>query len=252
MILNLKKHPILICLLVATSITAKAKDTVATSSLLNTTSQNTIIEIKDADKIFKQKEKIWWDENSNSVLGLITIIVASITSLVAVKWQTNIAKRQLQIMKEQIDETSKTALDTVRANNISAARIDWIKELRPLMAILISDSEIISQDLKQFNKLDKKRIKNADATIDEEYFEFRDKLINLAEKLDRTWHQIKLYLNTNEKVHRHLIESYDLYTENFEKIMSDKIIEKEVTIDELANYSRAVLKTAWEQAKNIN
>lgn len=253
MTINLKKHILLFCLLIIANLTAIAKDTLATKPLLNNTSQTTILEIKDADKIFKQKEVDWWDKYSSAIIALITVFGSAFLSYKIANKQTNLAKEQLELTKKQMEENYRVAIAQVKANNISGARIDWIQNLRPLLADLISKT---SQLEVVFTKLDKiLDIEDPEEQTEEEIEEedaLFDQLEKMANENEKIWNQILLFLNKDEKEHSELIKSYQEFVINLELRSNKKPIIKQITEDELIDKSRAVLKTAWEQAKNIN
>lgn len=124
--------------------------------------QTTIIEIKNADKIFKQKEEDWWDKYSNAIIALFTVIGSAYISYKIASQQTKLGKEQLELTKKQMEENYRVAMAQVRANNISAARIEWIQKLRPLLAEIISISSKYSEIIYDYDELKKKEIDEED------------------------------------------------------------------------------------------
>lgn len=243
-----------ICLLSVTDINAipQNKDSLVTKAISNNGSQATIIEIKDADKIFAKEKKTFWEENANNLIALLTISIASLVSLITARWNTKVSKKQLELMKEQIDSSSKSALEKVKANNISSARIEWIKQLRPLLAELISKTSSLEDISRQLSDIYNEQAPE-EQTEEEELEEenLYQKLQSIIQENEHIWNQILLFLNHNEPEHILLINNYRQYIENFELRENDQPITHPITEEQLIEMSITILKNAWEQAKNI-
>ncbi len=238
-----------ICILQLNRITASSLDTTDSKTNLPAI---TVLEIKDADKIFAQKDPDWWDKYSSAIIAMVTVFGAAILSYKISNKQANIAKDQLELTKKQMEENYRVAIAQVKANNISAARIEWIKELRPLLAKLISGIEKIETELTEFDsELSKIRDEDQKA-IDKLGDSYVAKLDPLEDETDHNWNQIKLFLNKNEEAHKHLVFIYETYASNIFKKLDKEEIKTEVTIEQLIDTANVVLKNAWEQAKNIN
>lgn len=215
--------------------------------------QTTIIEIKNADKIFKQKEEDWWDKYSNAIIALFTVIGSAYISYKIASQQTKLGKEQLELTKKQMEENYRVAMAQVRANNISAARIEWIQKLRPLLAELITkttEGGVLLDELKSFVVKSKKQQLN-----DREKDELKSKMnktIHHIESMSSLYNQIKLYLNKDESNHNKLIEVAQAYIEDAANQLKNLELKPRYTEDDLIEVSWVVLKEAWEQAKNIN
>lgn len=201
-------------------------------SLSKNVNHTTILEIKDADKIFKQKEEDPWDKYSPALIAIVSIIITSVISF-------RLANKQ-----------TKSALEQVKANNISAARIDWIQKLRPLLAELISKTSVTKSDLKKLKELVEIK-KHSDIDL-KEIQKLWDNLQNQATEIEHFWNQILLFLNKKENEHMELIMAYEKHFKNLSKKPEEIKSEDLVSEEEIIDKSKAILKTAWEQAKNIN
>lgn len=204
------------------------------------------LEIKNLEKIFKEKEVNWWEEYSSGLIALITIAVSSFSAYV-------IAARQIKQNKEQMNESSRIALAQVKENNISSARIQWIQELRPLLANLISNASLFSSSsLELKNYFDKSKESDLTKSEKEELVKLHHGTMEKLDLIQLDYNQIKLFLNKDEKAHKDL----DTVIHNYIMMAGAKSLGKEIEIevneDQLIDKSRTVLKNAWEQAKNIS
>lgn len=243
----------------------------------------TTIELKDAEKLLEELKNNGFKEYLPSVIAMITIIISSIVAYkIAVNQnskqedinrkqidaqlaiaqdqleqgrqqitaQIQIAQDQLTQSRNEMQENSRITLAQVRANNISAARIEWIQKLRPLLAELISKTSDFDQLYTSFDKL--LLLEKPNNNQKQQAIELSNKLDDTANACDTLWNQILLFLNRNEKEHQDLIASVEQLSENIANKIDNKPFGREVTEEELIDRSRAVLKTAWEQAKNIS
>src|SRR5688572_9226544 len=160
-----------------------------------------------------------------------------------------------------MEENYRIAIAQVKANNISAARIEWIQKLRPLMTEVITIVTNIESTVSELNKYI--QLSNSRALTDNEQQEGEkagDKLIELIDTLKPIYNQIRLFLNKDEKEHIAFIEAFDQFLSNTAEILDQaedkkshhEEIEVEVTEDDLIDMARTILKNAWEQAKNIS
>ena len=116
----------------------------------------TYLMIDKGQEIFQQKSE-WW--NSPGFVALITVIISGIIGFLTSKYitqksiqiQINLGEKQIDLAKSQLLEQSKMTIESIRANNISNARINWIEELRPLMGKLISDTSIFEFELNRLS-----------------------------------------------------------------------------------------------------
>lgn len=229
------------------------------------TNTKTVLEIKDSETIFKKEKSDWWEKYSSGLIALLTIIISA---RISYKLASNESKKQEEITRQQINaqlaiaqdqiaqnreqmqESSRITLLQVRNNNISAARIEWIQKLRPLLAELISKTSDFDNSFSELDKLIEIKTPTNDDRI--KVVKLQEKLEKNADDCDNLWNQILLFLNKNEKEHQELITSFSQLSENIGNKIDSKPLIREVTEEELIDKAKAVLKTAWEQAKNIN
>lgn len=241
------------CLLIVSNLSVTAKDTLAKNSITNNKCQTMVLEIKDADKIFKQKEQSNFDKFSPIIIALITVLGSAYISYKIANNQTKLAKEQLELAKKQMEENYRVAIAQVKANNISAARIEWIQNLRPLLAKIISIATKLSEFIEDYDNLIKK---GKTSELSKEEREETIKLLNdstqLLEDYENVLNQIKLFLNLEEDNHADLVEALDTFLFNQWNKAKNKSIKNDIDEEDLIDKSRLVLKEAWEQAKNIN
>lgn len=153
------------------------------------------------------------------------------------------AQEQLKVSREQIQETSKMTLAQVRANNISAARISWIQDLRNDLSQFNGEVAIINYYLRDVVALTKEQ-KEGDAK------DLYNKQVERIKSARQFAFKIKLFLNKGEDNHNKLEKLIDNYLktalENYETVNNDF----NKTSDSILEISRTILKEAWEQAKN--
>ncbi len=224
----------------------------------DTTNKKTILEIKDADKIFGDKND-WWDKLSPALIALLTIVLSSVgaykIAIYTSKEQRDLTMRQnssqIAIATEQMKSNHTVAIAQVKANNISSANILWIQNLRTLLSEMIHKLSIMEEILEPLKNYRKKENKNEITTAErKELLETVDKFEILFETLAPQFNQIKLYLDDQNIEQADLITGLNSYLNNALIRSLGKEVEIEITEDELINKSRLVLKKAWEQVKN--
>lgn len=251
-----------------------------------TTTNKTTVEIKDSEKILDVLKDDGYKEYSPGFFALFTIVVSSIVSYKIATRQNSkqeeitrrqidaqlaIAQDQLVQSRQQIDtqlrisqdqvnqnrdqmqESSRITLLQVRNNNIAAARIEWIQKLRPLLANVISISTKYSETMEDYEPL-KKKAEQAQPTKEEreEIIKLLDDSARLLEEYESEMNQIKLFLNLEEDEHAKLVEALDTFLSNQWNKNRNIPVANDIDEEDLIDKSRAVLKHAWEQAKNIN
>lgn len=191
--------------------------------------QNLNLKMEDGKNIFQPKND-WWDKYSSGLIAGFTVLVSLGISV----WQAR---------KSQIHS---------KALVISEARIEWIKNLRPLLGNLISISAKINFSFSEFSKkfLDNKKIQNKNLTSEEEkeLDEFKDEIFKLIYQFNMVFYEIKLYLNSEEKAHKYFITQVELFIDSAIS-QSKSENQKELKEEELIDSARLILKDAWEQAK---
>ena len=155
-------------------------------------------------------------------------------------------------MKEQIEASSKSAIDQVKANNISAARIEWIQKLRPLLAEIISIatkySDINDDHIKLLKEIEEFGLTKE---TNEEKGKLLDASLQTLVEYENVLNQIKLYLNLEEERHADLVEALDAFLSIQINKAKNIPVREDIDEEDLIDKSRIVLKEAWEQAKNI-
>lgn len=194
---------------------------------LKSTENKTVIKLEDAETIFKEKKPDFWDKYSSGIIAGITVL----TSLGISVWQT------------------RNTLHKTKSMSISAARIQWIQELRPNLSELITNASALASIIKDmeplfsssegrgFNSIETKRFEQ----LNNEY-----RIINAQLRL--SFNKVKLFLNKEEKEHKLLIESIEAFIKDARKRINREH-KGEIKQSDLIERAQVVLKNAWEQAK---
>lgn len=214
----------------------------------------TVLEIKDGKEIFQTKSDPI-EKYMGGIIALVTVIGSAFISYKIARHQTKkqeeinekqietqieIAKQQLDLNNRQLAEQSRIAIESVRANNISNARINWIEELRPILGKLISDTSIFEFELKR-------RLKNSP----KKQLEIGEPIYQKFADLNLAYNEVKLFLNHDEEDHLKFIQLVDKYIANSIEIASGlQENPNEINEDILVTAARKILKNTWEQAKN--
>ena len=228
----------------------------------------TLLEIQDADKIFAKSEPDWWEKYSSGIIALITVIGSGFLSYYIAKNQSRkqdeitkkqidaqlvIAQEQLAQNRFQVEESSRIAMAQVRANNVSAARIEWIQKLRPMLADLILGATKLDSVLSNIKELTTK-VKNSNAIATQEQIAAKEEYLFRANEIvevniQPVFNQIRLYLNKEEHSHTELIAVIDTFIRNSFDNTAGREIKRHISDEDLIDKARIVLKEAWEQAK---
>jgi CRISPR/Cas system CSM-associated protein Csm2 small subunit len=137
------------------------------------------------------------------------------------------------------------ALLQVKGNNISAARVEWVEHLRVAASELISEVEILNEQLREVKEfIAEKKIKQSENA-------FR-KATSDTKKLRALLYKVKLYLSPEDPKHKQLDQKLDEYTrvfvEDYDQI--DNLEKLETLSDSFVAMMKSVLKEAWEDAKS--
>lgn len=214
---------------------------------------NDVINLKDTtylmidkgQEIFQQKSE-WW--NSPGFVALITVIITGIIGFLTNKYitqksitiQIQLAEKQVELANKQLTEQSKITIESIRANNISNARINWIEALRPIMGRLISDTAIFEYELQR--RMEQTPNKKIDPN---------ERLYQKLSDLNLAFNEVKLFLNHEEDEHLEFINYVNSYIDKSVKIASgESLIDNSINEEGLIVAARKILKNAWEQAKN--
>ena len=212
----------------------------------NSKSQKVLIELKDAKSIFLDSTD-WPTIVIPSTIAIITVIISSILT-------NKIARKQLSLSQKQIKEQSRSTLQSIRANNISNARIEWIQKLRPLMGKLITESghlDSLMTEIKEDYFDEKTNHWRANLSKQEENdLNLRQENVFIKiREIVVTFNEIKLFLNHEEAIHKEFIQNVDLYVKNVLSFNNSKTPIEKVNEEILISSGRKILKHAWEQAK---
>lgn len=216
---------ILLSLIICLAYTGYSQKETMKKSAISTS--KTIIELEDAKTIFKEKKADFWDKYSSGLIAGITVLASLGISI----WQAWNSHRQ------------------TKANSISAARIQWIQELRPNLSELITNASSLSSILKQIETLFTESEGKDFTNLQQERFDKLNddyKVINTQLRL--SFNKVKLFLNRNEEEHRDLIESIQVFIKDARKRLTREN-KNEVKESHLIEKAQIVLKNAWEQAK---
>lgn len=192
--------------------------------------QNLNLKIEDGKNIFQPKND-WWDKYSSGLIAGFTVLVSLGISV----WQARKSQKH-----------SKALI-------ISEARIEWIKNIRPLMGNLITISGKLKFLISDFeiNYIDSKT-KSIKVDLNEVQMEKKnqesDYIMKCLFDFQQCFYEIKLYLNHEEKSHKIFIKQ----VEEFVNSAVDQINSKyhnDLKEEELISSARLILKDAWEQAK---
>ncbi|TSD63972.1 hypothetical protein FFF34_015530 [Inquilinus sp. KBS0705] len=216
-----------------------------------------IVQLDELSKVLKKDTNTFRDITP-SLVALIVVVISTLGAIYIgkkqIKVQTSNAAQQLKsqeaqaqellkLSREQIRETSKMTLTQVRANNVSQARIAWIQDLRELLSKFNGEVALVNTYVEELISLIEK---GNDEKVDIIYKDVLERL-----KTARIFSfQIKLFLNKQEEDHMNLENALDKYFRHSVSNPKDKPELLNSLSDEILNLSRAILKKAWEQAKN--
>ena len=134
----------------------------------------------------------------------------------------------------------------IKSNTFSAARIKWTENLRSSISEYIAISYTVSFYLHNTVKAD-----SENAT------EIGDQNMKMAssetQKLNQVGNRIRLYLNSNEELHKILEDLLDQFEESQYEILRSKSdrTEDQLRIEkEIISISKSILKESWEHAKS--
>jgi len=172
----------------------------------------------------------------SALTALVAVIVGPLVSL-------HIAKRQfrvsLDIAKQQFRVSLDIANQQFNASVLSVSRQEWINTLRDQISVLVVDTILLRQEVKQ-------------------YQQEPGRLFARAEGVLRCAFKIKLLINPKEADHVHLVESIDrlmiLVVKSADKAaekVEDKDIDSKFLVirDEIVSKSQEILKREWKRVK---
>lgn len=233
--------------------------------------------LKIADKeIFKSSSSLW----EKLLPALIALVTVSVSSLVAYKvgmraaavqatnaekqaeTQLAVASDQLAVSRDQITQTAKNTIEQVRANNLTEARLDWIKDLRPLLSELLPAVYEARMRLESYlgqreqqralrrrtyhvkDKESEDQLKEIEQTMRTMEADFDELTLKIEEKRN----QILLFLNPEFDSHKKLEECLNQFYKcisNLENTELDNIKEES---NNIIHKARLVLTEAWNLA----
>ncbi|NTS43023.1 hypothetical protein HRG84_19205 [Flavisolibacter sp. BT320] len=263
---NIDSLNVLVSRMIASADEMKAKDT-------------TILKVAKLEEIFKKSESSWWEKWMPSVIALLTVLISSTiaykvgaknASVQAAnaekqsKTQLAVAADQLDISRQQIEQTARNTIEQVRANNLTQARLEWIKSIRPLLSellpnifqarVLIEQYQQKSEELKNLREesyLEFPRNERREVQIEklELALETMEKeVVSLRFKIEEKRNQILLFLNPDFPTHVKLEESLNHFFNYISDIDEMNLRDIQEESDEIIKEARLVLSEAWNLA----
>lgn len=214
-------------------------DSAPKSSVINVSNLGGKIEIEANDDLL-DKHLPWI---SALLVGLCSVLVSLFVGVRQVKIakmqiekSVSMAKDQICISKEQIDQSAQSTIQTLRANIVSSNRQNWINELRDLYArfVVVSCRMVINSHERKTKPSEIKRLKS-------EMVEIFNEMRYCSTKID-------LLLNPKEEISRSIVENIRvamLYSQEGE---NSALVEKQ---NEISNLMKEVFRSEWIKIKDL-
>lgn len=150
------------------------------------------------------------------------------------------------------------ALNQIRANNITNARIKWLENLKQLVSDFFSECTILILKEGVSDAINKRReLAPTDPTVQAYYDKINESIIDHLKIIESKHDLIKLNLNPKEDLHLKFEKLLDGYMDLLNKIPSLKSkpefgeLSKKMSLhsDTLILLSRFIIKLEWEKTK---
>ncbi len=191
----------------------------------------TVLEIVNGKEIF-QSEPDFWDKYSSGLIAMVTVILSLLISYYQ----------------------AKKSIKATRANSISEARLQWIKEVRPLMSRLMTLVYEVEFEVNEIAKVIDLNTNQLKRKINE--YE-QGKLLKTVDRFKQMQYEsaevlfsLKLMLNPNEQEHKSFITLIETYLSEIEIKSKDENYTIETPSVDIVNAGNRIIKNAWEQSKN--